>query len=777
MDKELIYEVLYRYKVVMQEDLPHKEEFKSFVESITDEVFTEFYKILAQETRYKGMVKPEVIPYLVNRQKDFVKMWLFAEVDKNFADSVMNVIEIHHFIGLNDIDMMYGANLISFLINIRLSKYSGLSDHDKAQWMSYILNRIGLLQQLSEKIYDDTVVKGQKDKEKAYQLYDLVEAHLKNLNKVLIAFKNDVDFSGIEIAEDIDSCPIQKMIDEMFEFKVIDGTIYRGLNFFHKKWHDLYKSLKTNKNRDLLEDLKKTTDDMMKFLSSYYSYDEDIFFINMSIIVKEFIDLNLNLLLILNKNLSDLDVLDKYSIEDVLRKSLFLYNHIIKDFEVFELEELKQEEFGKYEKSIGIYSSDKSYVIKFVLSDVLVHLAATNEKVEATIDPLLDLTLGIIKLLFNYRNTLAKSKELLVKAESYAKSKDIFLANMSHELRTPLNAIIGFSQILSKRKDIPENLKSYIEKINTAGKTLLELINNVLDFAKIESGKIQLKPSRFEIDALFEEVRTIIDPLAKGKQIRLEIQNELEDKNVNLDYSLMKQVLMNLLSNAVKFTPEGGQVTIEAKSADNDSHIQISVCDTGVGISREDINKLFQPFSQVENPMQKSVKGTGLGLVIIKRIVEMHGGKIWVESELGKGTCFRFVVPKDVELTNLILELNIGKEYTVVLLEDDKLFGNIMADCLKYDFNLIWISSIGAFEVLLNKIDKDKTFFLLDYFVKEGVSSSLFDKIDRSKAIVLSSEDRLADIPDDIKFINKSYASCKDIKSQILRALQGERCE
>lgn len=224
-------------------------------------------------------------------------------------------------------------------------------------------------------------------------------------------------------------------------------------------------------------------------------------------------------------------------------------------------------------------------------------------------------------------------------------AKSAFLANMSHELRTPLNAIIGFSQILMVKPDTPEHTKGFIEKINIAGKNLLSLVNTILDFSKIEAGKLICRPEWVPMSEVIKEVSTIIEPMAQKKSIQFNPPNVPFLKPF-LDQQLITQVLLNLLSNAVKFTPEYGRIDLSINYMAEEQTYLFGVCDTGVGISRDEIERLFEPFTQVDNQFQKTVKGTGLGLAIVKRIVEeLHGGKIWVESEVGKGSCFYFTIP------------------------------------------------------------------------------------------------------------------------------------
>ncbi|MFA6629006.1 MAG: HAMP domain-containing sensor histidine kinase [Sulfuricurvum sp.] len=232
----------------------------------------------------------------------------------------------------------------------------------------------------------------------------------------------------------------------------------------------------------------------------------------------------------------------------------------------------------------------------------------------------------------------------LDEARQAAVAKDAFFATMSHELRTPLNAIIGFSQLLIRRPDISKEVSSYTEKILFAGRHLLDLVNTILDFSKMKAGKMELSVSQFTLSELFKEVSAIIEPLGHKRSLRI-VYPSVKDEILTADRKMIQQVFINLLSNAVKFSPEGESVTI---TYTNDGHHQFSVCDHGYGIAPENLDAIFDPFTQGE-PSPEAIKGTGLGLAIVKEMVHAHGGTIWVESEIGKGSCFYVTLPKIID--------------------------------------------------------------------------------------------------------------------------------
>jgi PAS domain S-box-containing protein len=224
--------------------------------------------------------------------------------------------------------------------------------------------------------------------------------------------------------------------------------------------------------------------------------------------------------------------------------------------------------------------------------------------------------------------------------------KSQFLANMSHELRTPLNSIIGFSEILVDELSGPlgEEQKEFTQDILDSGKHLLNLINDLLDFSKIEAGRMAIEPSIFEIRGLFEELRITISPMVEKKDQILVFRQDGQLPALTADHLRIKQVFINLLANANKFTPERGMITVSCRM-DQPDQMLFSVSDTGIGIRPEDQEMIFEEFRQVDGSLTREVAGTGLGLAISKRIVEMHQGKIWVESGLGKGTTFFVCLP------------------------------------------------------------------------------------------------------------------------------------
>jgi signal transduction histidine kinase len=222
--------------------------------------------------------------------------------------------------------------------------------------------------------------------------------------------------------------------------------------------------------------------------------------------------------------------------------------------------------------------------------------------------------------------------------------KSQFLASMSHELRTPLNSIIGFSKVLLNRFDgeLTERQETYIRSVHNSGAHLLQLINGILDFSRIEAGKLEMVSEEVDLHELIDECMESSMPLARGKQMKVEKNVPLELPPLSGDRTKIKQILLNLLSNAIKFTGQGRVLVSVVPEPDT---IRVSVADTGIGIREDDLARLFEPFQQLDNPVVRSAGGTGLGLAISKKFVELHGGRIWAESRENQGSTFHFTIP------------------------------------------------------------------------------------------------------------------------------------
>jgi len=237
-----------------------------------------------------------------------------------------------------------------------------------------------------------------------------------------------------------------------------------------------------------------------------------------------------------------------------------------------------------------------------------------------------------------------KSRQL---AEA-SQHKSQFLANMSHELRTPLNAILGYTELMADGAygEPSEKMNAVLKRLESNGRHLLGLINDVLDLSKIEAGQLLLDLADYTVEDIAHSVRSTLEPLATDKKLAFKLDLAPELPPGRGDGRRLTQVLINLVGNAIKFT-DAGEVAIKAEA--NNGSFHVSVRDTGPGISAADQSKLFQEFQQADNSITRKKGGTGLGLAISKRIIEMHGGRIWIDSTIGQGSTFSFTVPVRVE--------------------------------------------------------------------------------------------------------------------------------
>jgi signal transduction histidine kinase len=281
-----------------------------------------------------------------------------------------------------------------------------------------------------------------------------------------------------------------------------------------------------------------------------------------------------------------------------------------------------------------------------------------------------ELRLSAVQLEAKVKDRTQALEQAMREAEEASRHKSEFLANMSHELRTPLNSILGFSELLQTQTFGPltEKQARYVSNIHTSGRHLLALITDLLDLSKVEAGKIELYPEPVHLRVAIEAALTDIQPQAERKGLALDLHVDAALPPLTADPLRLKQILYNLLSNAVKFTPAGGSITITARRVPSSEFhvpssepgtwdlepgtarvtefVEIAVADTGIGIKAEDLQKLFQLFTQLEHTFTKQAQGTGLGLALTRRLVELHGGTIWAESAgESRGSTFTIWLP------------------------------------------------------------------------------------------------------------------------------------
>jgi len=325
------------------------------------------------------------------------------------------------------------------------------------------------------------------------------------------------------------------------------------------------------------------------------------------------------------------------------------------------------------------------------------------------------------ELAFQIEEKGKRAAELIIAKENAEESdrlKTAFLQNMSHEIRTPLNGIIGFSTLLNDEDLSRDEIREYTNLINQGGHRLIEIVNNVLDISKIQTGQIKIEKEPIFINSIFSDIATFFAPIARAKNIHLNYQNENDKKTtVFSDEAKLHQILVNLINNAVKFTKTGN---IDYGFGIKDDFIQIFVKDTGIGIPQELCDKIFDRFIQVEQSMVKNYEGAGLGLAISKGLVELLGGKIWVESEIGKGSTFFFTIPYSpdevsnrtyLESADIPLKRTHGK---ILITEDDWVSFLYLKKILLKSGNTVIHAENGAQAVDFVKNTPDIDLILMD---------------------------------------------------------------
>jgi len=281
------------------------------------------------------------------------------------------------------------------------------------------------------------------------------------------------------------------------------------------------------------------------------------------------------------------------------------------------------------------------FILALLYAGYIAHLARETHATASALLKLRDDREGLIEEL---AKSMAASDAALVRAEAASRSKSEFLANMSHELRTPLNAILGFSEMISSGASKPEKHIEYAGIIHESGYLLLALINDILDLAKIESGGLSLRETNVDLAALIVESARLMAAKAKAGGLTIERDVPANLPMFYADERALKQVLLNLLSNAVKFTQAGGTISVFAR-IEKDGGLAFGVRDTGLGIAEDDLARVFQSFGQGRHDVVTLDKGTGLGLPIVKGLIEAHGGTVTLESEVGIGTCVTVYLP------------------------------------------------------------------------------------------------------------------------------------
>lgn len=755
-----------------ESDLAQRESLNEFNHSLASLIIDEFVKSYLMTNPHLSIYLAHLdSTRLVKNMKEFLAFTLTAPIDEHYFAKVHQIGSVHYFVKLDNSKVSYAF----WALNEILIKMSSINDLVK-EHRPLISKLLKLVEYLMLEGYDI-----QKEKRTQHhstpstniqnELFKGLNVHNLNNTKVLEAIRQNDCTLLDEIKEESHKCQFGQMLEAIEanpKHHIMLGFHISDLIKLHEKWHLQFQSIKNDfadraKSSKSLAELQKITDDIKELLDQGLnnSLEDTQHIVNSAINV--------------TRKMSELfytkDVLTQGSQkidEDHKRELIEL---IMSDL-MWAIESLRIDFDTPHDVSFDITKD-----IRYKNRTISVNINLKDYKNSAYIYEMIRLLLEILDIYFFVKERESSLILFADKAENANRAKDMFLANMSHELRTPLNAITGFSQILLMKKDTPDSVKQYVQKINIAGNNLLDLVNTILDFAKLESGKMQFSPTLSNIASLLSEVKTLVQPQAMRKGITLHMPN-IVSLNLFIDSKLFKQVLINLLSNAIKFSHEGSEVSLSILF-DADEHLyRFEIKDNGVGISPEHISKLFEPFSQVDNAYQKQHKGTGLGLMISKKIVEeLHKGRIWVQSKEGEGSSFFIHMPTPMveSHTYTIDEAPEGAK-RILIVEDSESYQKILAEHLKKTHRLTFTDTINKAKRLVQSEAYD--FLILDFFLTDGISSEILHFMEEESitipAIVISAEDEIHIFSSLAGSTNLESIMNKNAIHEICAAIRGE---
>ncbi len=466
----------------------------------------------------------------------------------------------------------------------------------------------------------------------------------------------------------------------------------------------------------------------------------------------------------INLNKAAINIFGYSTDKELLGKSPLIF--IAPQSHAATIEKIREKSSEPYE-SIGIKQDSTEFPI--LLKDTTFQ----NNSVMYRITSVLDLT-----KIKNNEKLLELAK---LKAEESTKAKSDFLANMSHEIRTPMNGIIGMTHLVKQTK-LDAKQMSYLTKIETASNNLLNIINDILDFSKAEAGKLNIEYIEFDMNDVISNVKNLVEYKAKEKKLNFNIFYSDKDSLFYGDQLRISQVLINLMSNAIKFT-EIGSVELYIESLE-ENMVKFTVKDTGIGLTHEQESKLFKSFSQADDSITRKYGGTGLGLSISKQLVELMDGKIWVESEIGKGSKFIFELKLSKSnikklkkssvksLEKLKNDINATKHSNILLVEDNKTNQAVIIGLLE-DLNIdIDIANNGQEAIELYQINSNKyklIFMDIQMPIIDGISATkIIREIDKNIPIVALTANVMKDDIENIKFAGMNEYLSKPIEVEKL---------
>ncbi len=718
-----IEKLLHNFNVT-EEDIQLRYKLDEKLPMISKILIEKFYKqYLQNDKEVSSYFKYINMDFILTRLKEFIIFIYSAPLNQDYIEEISKVGKIHADIKLNNAKVKYaffGLNQLLYDIskvepliknNFKsLSKFLAMTEYIIIESTNFSINKLSANISPNSPLW--TIDK----------LNSLLLMHKVNYNKVENNINgNTQDTIAIDsIKDDPLKCEFHNFIENIKQepgFKKVIQIDFNEIEHLHIQWHvcikNIKKAIKNNnidKQNKNFKELTHITNKLTKLIDQPIKKFSTNGFLALNAGLKTITFINF---LFSNRNMilnSELDIQDNV-IHTVLQNIQTAFAGTLKNTQV-QTQELNNKDYDIIKK---IKYKEHTFYI-----GILLQTLPNKFYLERT----LHLLLEALELHFSIKEREFTLIEYAEKAESANRSKDVFLSSISHELRTPLTAVNGYSEILMYRKDTPENIKSYLKKINIAGNNLLALVNTILVFARLEAGKMKFNPTLNSVYLLLQEVEILSIPMAHKKNITL---NLLIDLRIHLvfDLKLVKQVLLNLISNAIKFTPERGTVTLTLSYDEERKGYKFSVCDNGIGISESNQKKLFHSFTQIDNIYQKSVSGSGLGLMICKKIIEeLHNGHIWVESEEDNGSCFHVLFPtKDpATITYSINKAPKGSK-RLLIVEDNPTDRELMQSYLENKFALTFTNTNNGAKNILNAETFDMV--LLDFYLEDGISSEI----------------------------------------------------
>ncbi len=716
---------------ITEDILKDRKRAAEYIESFATLIVDRFYDYLLSIDEYAKLLKKDEIPRLKRVRIDFIKILFLDDFNEEFIYKISQAYKTTNY----KVDIYYITAIFEIFRQVILDLSS--VNHHIQKHLKVTFKFI----HMAEFIIINTMREKEQNKERVTTLVDILEILYemliyhkeKNLNlKKVLSNQSHIKPNKNLPSYDVKDCKFDKYLQTMQDVTSQEDEMHlsiKEIQHYHVKYHKFVKMIYDNDiNRaETEQEINKISNKLFELVGKPFEQTSTLMFLT--------INSGLRFIYNFNKLINDISYIpydnpEKFSnfLNEIIDKSI---NNSIK--------------WSIESYCIGKEKLQGDVTKAILLENEVVNVSFTLKQIpyKTFIIDALNVYLEILRVTIENKGKEFALVKLADRAETANRSKDVFLANMSHELRTPLNAIIGFSQILQSRKDMPASLLPYIEKISIAGNNLLSLVNTILDFAKLEAGKISFKPTVFCLSDIIQEVSIVISPMVKKKNIELLMPTDIS-LSLFADQQLIKQVIINILSNAIKFTPENGKITFEISFSQETNEYLLAFCDTGVGMSGEALKKLFTPFTQIDNSLQSSAKGTGLGLSISKKIVEdLHGGRIWATSEEGNGSCFFVALPIKHDLSSVeVYKINQNLEH-ILIVEDSKEYAKLLMESLKDSFNITLTNSVKKTKELLknNKYDK----MVLDFFLIDGISSEIIDFMDRENinipVYIISAED------------------------------------